>query len=202
MKKKIFLTLGLIVLVFGCVKKVLVDNNTGLPFGWQAMPLEKIKKYFPVAASETVTYVSENGVSRQYKCIDFDFKYFNDFGVCYSACSKCSPSEHFNIGSEFNSTTGDVLRYSISVVGNRTLLGIRYKNNDLLGNLEKEFENDKAKNMGMGWAKNPNEFIDYLTDTIEIPGRDNPQKIMGILVLGKGLVWFTDEDGVKWTLKE
>ncbi len=194
MKKKIFLTLGLIVLVLGCVKKVLVDNNTGLPFGWQAMPLEKIKKYFPVSASETVTYVSENGVSRQYKCVDFDFDYFNNLGECYSACSKCSQYELFHISSNFNSTTGELLKYYITTGVNRTNLTVGYNNNVL----EKEFEEDSSKD----WAKNPNEFIDYLTDTIEIPGRDNPQKIMGILVLGKGLVWFTDEDGVKWTLKE
>ncbi len=194
MKKKIFLTLGLIVLVLGCVKKVLVDNNTGLPFGWQAMPLEKIKKYFPVSASETVTYVSENGVSRQYKCVDFDFDYFNNLGECYSACSKCSQYELFHISSNFNSTTGEPLKYYITTGVNRTNLTVGYNNNVL----EKEFEEDSSKD----WAKNPNEFIDYLTDTIEIPGRDNPQKIMGILVLGKGLVWFTDEDGVKWTLKE
>ncbi len=188
------MTLGLIVLVFGCVKKVLVDNNTGLPFGWQAMPLEKIKKYFPVSASETVTYVSENGVSRQYKCVDFDFDYFNNLGECYSACSKCSQYELFHISSNFNSTTGKPLKYYITTGVNRTNLKVGYNNNVL----EKEFEEDSSKD----WAKNPNEFIDYLTDTIEIPGRDNPQKIMGILVLGKGLVWFTDEDGVKWTLKE
>ncbi len=188
------MTLGLIVLVFGCVKKVLVDNNTGLPFGWQAMPLEKIKKYFPVSASETVTYVSENGVSRQYKCVDFDFDYFNNLGECYSACSKCLQYEHFHISSNFNSTTGEPLKYYITTGVNRTNLKVGYNNNAL----EKEFEEDSSKD----WAKNPNEFIDYLTDTIEIPGRDNPQKIMGILVLGKGLVWFTDEDGVKWTLKE
>lgn len=194
MKKKIFLTLGFIVLVLGCVKKVLVDNNTGLPLGWQPMPIEKIKKYFTVATSETVTYVSENGISRQYKCVGFDFDYFNNLGECYSACSKCSQYELFHIGSSFNSKTGEKLKYSINTGVNRINLKIGYNNNTL----EKEFEQDNSK----GWAKNPNELINYLKDTIEIPSRNNPQKIMGILVAGKGLVWFTDADGIKWTLKE
>lgn len=66
----------------------------------------------------------------------------------------------------------------------------------------KEFEQDKTKDMGMGWPKNPNEFIDYLTDTIVLAQSNNPEKTMGMLVAGKGLVWFTDSDGIRWTLKE
>ena len=50
--------------------------------------------------------------------------------------------------------------------------------------------------------KNPNEFIDYLTDTIVLTQSNDPEKTMGMLVAGKGLVWFTDSDGIRWTLKE
>ena len=42
----------------------------------------------------------------------------------------------------------------------------------------KEFEQDKTKNMGMGWPKNPNEFIDYLTDTIVLTQSNDPEKTM------------------------
>ena len=106
----------------------------------------------------------------------------------------------------------EFLKSDIDIVMNRIRANISYNHsyynhkNEIKkscgGVVDKWFEQDKTKNMGMGWPKNPNEFIDYLTDTIVLTQSNNPEKTMGMLVAGKGLVWFTDSDGIRWTLKE
>ena len=99
----------------------------------------------------------------------------------------------------------DEKEYGINIYDNRTRMKVSYDYNYpkvKKGNFIREFEQDKTKDMGIGWPKNPNEFIDYLTDTIVLTQSNDPEKTMGMLVAGKGLVWFTDADGIRWTLKE
>lgn len=74
-----------------------------------------------------------------------------------------------------------------------------YETIEAFGSFQKEFENNLSKDKGMGYPKNPNEFLEYLTDTIDL---SHNNKIMGQLVAGKGLVWFTDNNGVIWNLAE
>lgn len=56
MKIKIFLILNVLLLV-GCCKKVSLNPQTGLPWGWNPMPHERIKSYFPLNVGTQVAYI-------------------------------------------------------------------------------------------------------------------------------------------------
>lgn len=71
-----------------------------------------------------------------------------------------------------------------------------------VGVINSMLEIDDAKGQGLGWPLYPNQFMDYLTDTIELKNVNNKNETYGILVAGKGLVWFTSQNGVKWHLQE
>lgn len=212
MKTKLFLMLC-ILLFTGCCKRVSINPQTGLPWGWEPMPHERIKSYFPIEEGKFVTYISENGKSKTFKCINAYYEYSNTFGECYSF-NKCAPNEDLDATVRFQylneNSIKEYLEYHIISFANRTHFSLFYidylyrdkkdDNERCGGGIYKMFEIDKS--MWTTWPKNPNEFMSYFIDTIVLPKHNQPEKTMGILVAGKGLVWFTDEDGVKWTLKE
>ena len=74
MKIKIFLILNVLLLV-GCCKKVSLNPQTGLPWGWNPMPHERIKSYFPLNVGTQVTYISEKGENKVFKCTDLYYHY-------------------------------------------------------------------------------------------------------------------------------
>ena len=216
MKIKIFLILNVLLLV-GCCKKVSLNPQTGLPWGWNPMPHERIKSYFPLNVGTQVTYISEKGENKVFKCTDLYYHYQNTFGNSYGMFSKFVPYEDCSYSMKLEYFKDkyygkEFLKSDIDIVMNRIRANISYNHsyynhkNEIKkscgGVVDKWFEQDKTKNMGMGWPKNPNEFIDYLTDTIVLTQSNNPEKTMGMLVAGKGLVWFTDSDGIRWALKE
>ncbi|KGN82650.1 hypothetical protein HW49_01180 [Porphyromonadaceae bacterium COT-184 OH4590] len=212
MKTNLFLMLC-ILLFAGCCKKISINPQTGLPWGWDPMPHERIRSYFPMEEGKFVTYISENGNSKTFKCISSYYEYSNTFGECNSF-NKCAPNEKLDVAIKFKSSNEnsikEYLEYHIISFSNRTHFSLFYidylyrdkgDNNERCGGgIHKMFEIDTSK--WTTWPKNPNEFMSYFTDTIILPKHDQPEKAMGILVTGKGLVWFTDYDGIKWTLKE
>ena len=207
MKTKIFLILNILLLV-GCCKKVSLNPQTGLPWGWNPMPHERIKSYFPLKDGTNVMYMSEKKV-KEFRCVLTKYNYNNTFGENYFIISKRLPYENCNVYVKLQRIKDglllDEMEYGINIYDNRTRMKVSYDYNYpkvKKGNFIREFEQDKTKDMGIGWPKNPNEFIDYLTDTIVLTQSNDPEKTMGMLVAGKGLVWFTDSDGIRWTLKE
>ena len=207
MKTKIFLILNILLLV-GCCKKVSLNPQTGLPWGWTPMPHERIKSYFPLTDGTNVMYMSEKKV-KEFRCVLMKYNYNNTFGENYFIISKRLPYENCNVYVKLQRIKDglllDEMEYGINIYDNRTRMKVSYDYNYpkvKKGNFIREFEQDKTKDMGIGWPKNPNEFIDYLTDTIVLTQSNNPEKTMGMLVAGKGLVWFTDSDGIRWALKE
>jgi hypothetical protein len=180
------------------------------------MPHERIKSYFPLNVGTQITYISEKGENKVFKCTDLYYHYQNTFGNSNGMFSKFVPYEDcnasVNLATKSNNNIYSEILFARIIIGiNRINLSLSYaysyKQESVVtkqrsATIYKEFEQDKTKNMGMGWPKNPNEFIDYLADTIVLTQSNNPEKTMGMLVAGKGLVWFTDSDGIRWTLKE
>ena len=206
MKQNIFILFS-IVFLSGCNP---LNPDTQLPYGWLPMPEEKIKSYFPIKENDTVTYISENNETLSFECCVYSYGYSpywqkregKNKGLHTDGCSCMVRLQRI-----FSSSGS--LNYFLGVMDNRTRLNISYIFNDIIdGNLcgivgifDKEFETDHKKDKGMGYPKYPNEFIEYLTDTIELRKRDT-EELTGILVSGKGLAWFTDHEGVKWYLQE
>ena len=92
MKTKIFLIINILLLV-GCCKKVSLNPQTGLPWDWNPMPHERIKSYFPLNVGTQVTYISEKGENKVFKCTDLYYHYQNTFGNSYGIFSKFVPYE-------------------------------------------------------------------------------------------------------------
>ena len=63
MKIKIFLILNVLLLV-GCCKKVSLNPQTGLPWGWNPMPHERIKSYFPLMLGHKLHIYRKKGKTR------------------------------------------------------------------------------------------------------------------------------------------
>ena len=195
------------------------ELSTGLPDGWLPMPEEQIKSYFPVKEGDTVTYISEENETILFycyrKCYNY-YPYYNpepyDDGQ-NGEISGYLPCDDAIASLDFKSTTENsrgkimIMWYGIHITGNRTILHIPGVTSEAgtnygRGILYLEFENDPKKDKGMGWPKYPNEFMQYLTDEIELPDWDREGNIAAVLKSGKGLIWFTDYTGVKWYLQE
>jgi len=201
--KRFFIALSIIVLAFGC-------ERSDFPDGWLPMPEERIKSYFPIKETDTVTYISENNETLSYRCYVYAYNYHpywqkgkgQQRGIHYDNLS-CG------VSLQCISNPNKYLDYSLDILLNRIRLCVYYGFKDNIngdevrngGGLDKGFETDHKKDKGMGYPKYPNEFIEYLTDTIELRNRDT-EELTGILVSGKGLAWFTDHEGVKWYLQE
>ena len=202
MKQKVIFLLS-IVFLSGCNP---LNPDTKLPYGWLPMPEDKIKSYFPIKENDTITYVSENNETLSFECCVYGYNYHPYWqkgqGIYYDDCG-CG------VRLLCISSSSGSLNYLLDVMGNRTRLNSSYVFNDIIdgklagiaGIFDKEFETDHKKDKGMGYPKYPNEFIEYLMDTIELRKRDT-EELTGILVSGKGLAWFTDHEGVKWYLQE
>jgi hypothetical protein len=194
---------------FASCNKPRINPDTRLPEGWLPMPQEQIKSYFPVNEGETITYVSENNETATFTCYLKTYDYhpyyteYKDDGK-NGGISKYVPYDDCRASIDFKSEEIPYrLGYYIDVIANRTMLDIGggfYGYSGSGGRIDLWFENDNSKNRGMGWPKYPNEFMQYLTDEIEFPNRDG--NIAAVLKSGKGLIWFLDYAGVKWTLQE
>ncbi|MDR1544743.1 MAG: hypothetical protein LBS50_10150 [Prevotellaceae bacterium] len=207
MKKLFIILIG--GLLFAC--KPVNPNQSCLPEGWSPMPEEKIKSFFQNNENDIVTYISENGETLSFKC---ELPSYNYHSYCENEIGEEDPEageskflhyeEHSSYITFKCSSNSARLSYSLAVWANRTRLTIHYSyrigDNDNYGVLEREFKKDDSKDKGMGYPKNPNEFIPFLTDTIELR-RIDTNELTGILVSGKGLAWFKDHEGVKWTLQ-
>ena len=193
MKHRILILFS-VVLLSGCNP---LNPDTGLPYGWLPIPKERIKSYFP-QKNDTVTYISENNETLSYRCYISGYRYHP-----YGEKDTKIPDEDFfyDNGLECTSDASKRLDCNLLIGCNRTYLYITGSYPGNWGVFEKRFENDYKKDQGAGYPKYPNEFIEYLTDTIEFINRDTDE-LTGILVSGKGLAWFTDHEGVKWYLQK
>ena len=130
MKIKIFLILNVLLLV-GCCKKVSLNPQTGLPWGWNPMPHERIKSYFPLNVGTQVTYISEKGENKVFKCTDLYYHYQNTFGNSYGMFSKFVPYEDcnasVNLATKSNNNIYSEILFARIIIGiNRINLSLSY----------------------------------------------------------------------------
>ena len=202
--KKSILFAGIVLCLISCKPQTI----NGLPEGWLEIPKELIKSYF--FHGNSITYISENS---DIKTFENEFSYYYmpydmstykvewEEGENEPDISEGVPCELLSVRNNLkNVSINDYLDIFLDIDLNRTKLFIAYKLVQGFGGIyEVRFENDPKKNQGMGYPKNPNEFLEHLTDTINLT---YDEKLMGQLVAGKGLIWFTDANGIKWYLKE
>ena len=190
--------------------------NTGLPDGWLPMPEEQIKSYFPVKEGDTVVYISENSETMSFHCYGKSYNYHpyyykpDDDGENgeisgFVPYDECKASVDFTSTSENSRGNTMSLSCTVKIYANRLMLiisggTVEADTNYGGGVIRLEFENDDSKDRGMGYPKYPNEFMQYLTDEIQLP--DSNGNTAAVLKSGKGLIWFTDYTGVKWYLQE
>ena len=130
MKTKMFLIINILLLV-GCCKKVSLNPQTGLPWGWNPMPHERIKSYFPLNVGAQVTYISEKGENKVFKCTDLYYHYQNTFGNSYGMFSKFVPYEDcnasVNLATKSNNNIYSEILFARIIIGiNRINLSLSY----------------------------------------------------------------------------
>ena len=216
--KKFILIFGLIMFV-SCVPHYI----NGLPEGWLELPKEKIKSYF--FHSDSVTFISENSDIKTFANI-FNYYYepydissgkeeiIWDEGEPEPSMLEGVPYEELLVGNLLKNVSTDERLNIKCNIHNRVRLHISYIFSSKYisgstapyqsgGGYVVRFETDPKNNdktIG-GYPKYPNEVFEHFTDTINLMGGDG-DVLMGQLVAGKGLIWFTDPLGVKWYLQE
>ena len=203
----------MLVMLISCEPQII----NGLPKGWLEMPKELIQSYF--FRGNSITYISENNDIKTFEN-EFNYHYepydMSTYDVVWEDgeeepdIPKNVPHEELNISNDLKGVNIDnYLKVYLLIWNNRTKLTILYQfSNERIsgsiddysgGNYVVDFENNPKKDEGMGYPKKPNEVFEHLTDTINLT---YDGKLMGQLVAGKGLIWFTDDNGIKWYLKE
>ena len=197
MKSRVFIQVIFLSLLLISCKRYDVNRNTCLPDGWLPLDTVRLSSYLPPDIN-SIVYISNNGVERTF------FKEFNDRIYTNTFCDSVEfdsnrlPEENFSGNALYHTSDGNNnIDISVNIkLRQRCDLYINFCNEAHY--LVELPENDK-KDQGIGWPANPEEYKDYLTDVIQLK---NNGKVMAELVSGKGLIWFIDSKGVKWTLKE
>ncbi len=204
--KKFILVLSVAMAIFACKPTNPVNSNTCLPDGWQPLDTARIKSYFFDSNRQSVVYISQNGKNMILPKDTYDCDYTNTF--CDKSdydpdpdggASSGVPYEDFSIYSRYYDLEKQINLQISSSLDQRLSLNFKFKFQGYLGSFRVEMENDPQQSQGIGWPKNPEEYKTHLTDTIQLK---NSGIVVGELVAGRGLIWFTDKDGVKWTLQE
>lgn len=205
--KKYFLILSVAMAIFACKPtNPPINNTTCLPEGWQPLDTLLIKKYFVETASN-ITYKDNSGKTLMFNRNIVDIHYSNTFCDEYSkdpddGNSGGLKAESYTISYTYETGNhNDILEFC-TVVTQRFSLDFWYSysaSSTSAGRCTYELEQDKSKDEGLGWPKDPEAYKAYFTDRIQL--KNISGAITGELVAGKGLAWFTDDKGVKWTLQ-
>lgn len=202
--KKYILILSVAMAIFACKPTNPVNPSTQLPEGWQPLDTLLIKKYFVESASN-ITYKDNSGKTTVFDRILIDNHYINTFGNKYSEDPEAGDPETTDGYEEYTLTyfyaSNDAgLEFTVCVKQRFKLdFMYDYKSGASTGRYYCELEKDSSKEHDYGWPKDPEAYKAYFTDTIQLKKNG---VVTGELVAGKGLAWFTDNKGVKWTLQE
>ncbi len=223
--KKYILVLGTFVLfalvLFQCKPEPpVVENEFCMPADWLPMDTDYVyESYIPKSLTyRKATYISENNEQRTF---DAGYEYENIFVYENTCCQDFPPGamtqKNESISCENNKRyKNDVHKVLLSFrfwTTNRYNFiadyyyedldtsykqGSNYLDYSTRAIFEKEFGHDADYK-----PTNPNAVIDFFknTDTIYMKNLDDKQT-KAVLVKGKGLIWFIDHKGVKWTLRE
>lgn len=201
--KKYFLVLGVVVAMISCTPIMEVNSVTCLPRGWEPMDRQLVEKYF-VGLDTVLYYKADFGgvlkLNRSYEGKRYSSS-FCDKGLMSPGTEALGVEEYFI---NYKYETSDY-KFSLDFglrLSQRSWLDFSYSfhaDRDNIGWCQYELERDNAKDQGMGWPRNPEAYKAYFTDRIQLKNASGT--ITGELVAGKGLAWFTDDKGVKWTLQ-
>lgn len=219
MRRIKFIILAIPFLLMACKPTTPINNDTCLPEGWEPLQRDVIRSYF-MLDKDTLKYVSEEGGELYFYHNEDTYvneTYINTFCKDNDEEEKEGsegeeseeiPYESYSIANRYQNSDQKTLtldfmlhqRIDFSCIciysepGNNITT-----HNKMLGYFMVELENDDKKSQGLGWPKNPNEYKSYLTATIQL--KDDNGIIVGELVSGRGLVWFTDSSGKRWDLR-
>ncbi len=175
------------------------------------MPHDKIKSYIPFNDGQKALYVSETGDSLDLIFDHYQFVYDNTFCDNIPPGSEAIPYESVSLSIMFSNRNEKVSGYMGLRVRQRVVLEtwFKFKDADVSGDSDgisakfwKELENDDSQDQGADCPRYPNEFMDYLTDTIVLTNGYNEAETYALLVAGRGIVWFVGDNGVKWYLQD
>ncbi|MDR0830889.1 MAG: hypothetical protein LBN95_12400 [Prevotellaceae bacterium] len=212
--KNLILILGLFMLV-SCNPQEIKDPQRPdyLPQGWDTVPETFIKSYFCNLKEGNVRYISENN-----KTINFEFRspaYIYTPPISFTGHGgENGESQTFYIdemidtwywGETENAPYKD-LEVSLNIGPNRNRLKWRCSYGYWNGNIDHE----SSANLSIAIPCNsetemplePNKVFEYLTDTVYLKNSIFPGENVFVIVRGKGIVSFLDDEGVKWTLQE
>lgn len=219
--KKYLLVLGVVAAVFSCGRVGKINPDTCLPVGWLPMDTAAVfESFIPRSVSvKAVTYKSATGETRTFEAIGENtisnsmYEYYTTYCLDYGT-SKSANKEEIHVGNHriFRTQTHDIALSCTFWIFSRYEFGADFYYQDLdssftPGNVpaystraifRKEFGCYSNYQ-----PKHPNAVLDFMneTDTIYMKNLDDNQ-VKAVLVKGKGLVWFLDHKGVKWTLQE
>ena len=190
--KKIFFFVSILLLLSNC------DRNVYKTYNWKKFPIERFESYFPYSRGETIKFVSENFDTI---VIDIDaYNIANEFQVCKENIKEQFWGEIVDYYI-FDFVTYSPDRYKFCTWGHSTnrhhiSFGAEIGYGLNVGvSFEKEFPYDENY-----MPYDENEVFTYLIDTITL--KNSTVGNTAYIVSGKGLVYFTDNNGIKWYLKE
>jgi hypothetical protein len=217
--KNLILILGLFMLV-SCNPQEIKDPQRPdyLPQGWDTVPEAFIKSYFCNLPAGYVSYISENN-----KIIKFNFvspAYIYVPPVTFTGNGgENGESQTFYIAEDIHTMyRGETdnapykdLDVSLGIGPNRTAVGFRasYSYNEGGPYGTSNYHSSGASlsfampcNPATELPLEPNKVFEYLTDTVYLKNSVFPGENVFVIVRGKGIVSFLDDDGVRWTLQE
>ncbi len=219
--KKYILILGVVVAVFACGKVGKINPDTCLPEGWLPMDTAKFyESFIPRSVSvKALTYKSATGETRTFEAIGENaishsrYEYYTTYCLDYGT-SKSANKEDLSVGNYrfFKNETHNITlsyrfwttnRYRFTADFHYEDLDSSFVPGDMSAYTERGIFIKEFGRYSNYQPKHPNAIIDFMneTDTIYIKNLDDNQ-VKAVLVKGKGLIWFIDNKGIKWTLQE
>ncbi|MDR0830888.1 MAG: hypothetical protein LBN95_12395 [Prevotellaceae bacterium] len=186
---------------------------TNLPAGWDTVPEQLIKSYFPADSGENITYVSENGKSITFNVYDKRYNY-SPCIVFEATGGENNETQEFrfpesievSIRSDTKESSSTTLHMGLHIINRTTLVvggGCDYQKdgNNKYAICRYDVQLETKPNSDM--PKEPNKIFEYLTDSLYLTNFLKPELgVNFLMVRNVGVVWFIDDEGVKWTLQE
>ena len=201
MKYRILLITLLIFSIFACSDKdknqIKIDPNTCLPEGWNPIDSNLIYSYFtPLKDNSKVSYISEKGDVEEF-IVDYSrCEYINTFCYDLEPLAEKYHIEQLDIYIAMKSENNHLIYHFL--IDSRSVMLIEVSlNYDIFARSEVTWTTNNK-----GYSTEPDGYIDFFKEgnsmLIPSPEDSSPK---ASFEKDKGLTWFIDKNGVKWTLK-
>lgn len=160
------------------------------------LPKENIAVFFPYEAGDSLAYVSSKKEVLRF-CVKESSDYFTPYEDCNNRQDgNCEYKEEYFSQScelETQDLQFSTLKWTLSC-RMRSRINVSYYVSATGNNMRGNFEYDAPFTS--------NESFSVLSDSIYLKYYKEDTKPNGLIVKGKGLLWFLDKSGEKWTLKQ